>query len=168
MQQQQPSGIEQRCLQEQHSVCKAGKPPTPESYGIPWDRMKMYESYANRWNSAQLQSSKGFFRGSVSFARAANLRPMKSMEIHKILWKSIKSVSIDETTTSWNRAKLSLGAAFRVQRRPTSDPWNPWKSMKSKEIPWNLWEQGFLKSGTHRVIESSSPWSSAAEGVACK
>ena len=49
--------------------------------------MKSSEIYESRWNSSQLESSKGFFRGIIPFAKAAKPR---APEIHEILWNRKK------------------------------------------------------------------------------
>ena len=86
--------------------------------------MKSSEIYENQWKSSQLGSSKGFFRGNISAAQAANPQPLKSWnlmrsheilrntyksmkmhEIHEISWNPRKSMKIDEKATSWNRVK---------------------------------------------------------------
>ena len=44
------------------------KPRTPEIHKISWNLMKIMKIHKNPWNSSQLGSSKGFYRGRTSLA----------------------------------------------------------------------------------------------------
>ena len=67
---------------------------------------------------------------------------MKSSELsNDISWNPRKSLKIDKIPASWDRVKVSFGCRTSMANAATSlltlDPWNPWKSMKSYEIPGN-------------------------------
>ena len=84
-----------------------------------------------RWQEANMESSKGFYRGSRSYLKSLKL---SHPEIHENPWKSIKVDEIygnlkktekiyemwwkssDDRKPAWNRAKVSVGAAGRTLR----------------------------------------------------
>ena len=95
--------------------CQTSDPGTPaktteihEIHEISWNHMKsheiheIHENHENRWNSSQLGSSKGFYRGSVSAPQGATgfqTSAIEIPEIHEISWnprKSMKSMKIYE------------------------------------------------------------------------
>ena len=136
-------------------------------------------------DSNKLELNKTCFRGGISMANGCNLGPRNLWNPMNILWKSCEILSktfeihdnrwIGESmiAASWNRVKLSLGAASRWQTVVTSDLETNQISWKSYEILWNTYENDdgsqpddssqprptsqhrIMESG-HRVIESSS------------
>ena len=107
----------------------------------PWNAMKTNENHENQWNSNQLESSKGYFRGKTSMPHGATglqtsdpWNPWNLMKCYESLWKSCKSIKINEIATSWNRAKVSWGAGPRCHNAPQgSKP----RTLGIHEISWN-------------------------------
>ena len=63
--------------------------------------MKIYENLYKtmkvlRWQEANMESSKGFYRGSRSYLKAVRHPYPESMKIQQNLWKSMEIVEIYE------------------------------------------------------------------------
>ena len=115
--------------------------PCPEMHENQWEFIKIYGNprkatkiYENLWNTmkvfrgqeANLESTKGFYRGNKSNFTVLNhpcseiykiyANPRKSMKIYENPLKSMiidrkRWKSSDDKKPAWNRAKVSIGAA---------------------------------------------------------
>ena len=124
-----------------HRAQQGSKPRTLGINEMQWKPMKIMKIYVNQWNSNQLESSKGYFRGKTSMPQGATglqtsdpWNPWNLMKCYESLWKSCKSIKINEIATSWNRAKVSWGAGPRCHNAPQgSKP----RTLGIHEISWN-------------------------------
>ena len=84
---------------------------------------------------------------------------MKSSEN---LWKSWKSMKIDEIAASWDRAKVSIGAGPRQQTSPSvSKP----RTLEIHKISWNLLKTYENQWKLMKIDEIAASWDRAKVSI---